>query len=196
MTCLPTLFARRWSVALTAALVVAAALLWHHLPVPTRVYAPFDVRGSVGSPVRGRALIVIVNKVQLAPRAKLTVSRFATRTVSATGRWVVVDATVSATETSVVPSARLVVGDNRYQPSSRADTSGPTGWVDPGIPQRVSWVFDIANELIEPSPASPLQLRVWTGDERLDSRLVIDLDRPAPQHVDVATVKMREVGPA
>jgi hypothetical protein len=196
MTTTTTGITRRWSAPIAAALIVAAALLWHHLPVPTQVYAPFDVHGNVGSPVRGRTLTVIASKVQVAPKAKFTLTRYATQTATATGRWVVIDATISATAASVTAAAQLLVGGNSYQPSSRAEMSSPTGWVDPGIPQRVSWVFDVANELIEPSPATPLQLRVWSGDERLNSRLVIDLDRPAPERVGVATVKLREVGPA
>lgn len=187
--------ARRLVAPAAALFIVAAAVLWHHLPVPTDVYAPFDVRGGLGSPVRGRALAVTATGVRLSPTAKITVGPFVTQTVTATGLWVVVDAAVSATQASMIPSAELLVGANSYQPSTRADASSLNVPVDPGIPQRGSWVFDVAPELLEPL-ATPLQLRVWTGDGRLDSRVVIDLGRKPPTRVDVVRVKPREVGPA
>ncbi len=189
--------ARRAVLPLTAVLVIAAALLWHHLPVPTQIYAPFDVHGSAGSPVRGRSLAVTATKVRVAPKGKFALSRFTTHTVSAIGVWLVVDATVSAIESSELPSADLVVGGNTYLVSARSPTRGFGVHVDPGLPQHGYWIFDVAPELIQASITRPLQLRVWAGGEnRLSSRLVIDLDNQPLERTDVVMVKPYEIGPA
>jgi hypothetical protein len=188
---------RRMTLPLTAVLITAAALLWHHLPVPTQIHAPFDVNGSWGGPVHGRALDVTVTRVQLAPKGKFALSKFTSSTVSAIGMWLVVDATVSAVESSNLPVADLMLHGNTYQPSTRIPAPGFGVRVDPGIPQHGYWVFDVAPQLIQPSVAKPLQLRVWSGGEnRLDSRVVISLDSRAPERADVVAVKPCEVGPA
>jgi hypothetical protein len=181
---------------MAALLAVAAAVLWHHLPVPTQVYAPFDVQADMGNPVSGRALAVTASRVRVGPKAKFVVDRYLSTTITATGVWVVVDAAVSATYASMTPSAELLVGANSYQPSTRieAATAGLTAPVEPGIPQRGSWAFDVATEFIEPSLTTPFQLRVWTGDGRLDSRLAINLR--APEHVNVVTVEPPEASAA
>ncbi len=49
MTMCAAAIARRVALPLTAVLVTAAALLWHRLPVPTQIYAPFDVHGDLGN---------------------------------------------------------------------------------------------------------------------------------------------------
>ena len=190
--------ARRLAAPTAVVLAVAAAVLWHHLPVPTQIYAPFDVQGSAGSPVHGRAMAVTASRVRVAPKAKFVMGPYLTTTIKATGLWVVVDAAVSATHASMTPSAELLVGVNSYRPSTRIEavTASLTVPVQPGIPESGGWAFDVANELVEPSVTTPFQLRVWTDDGRLDSRLVINLDRPAPQHVDVVTVQPPKAGAA
>jgi hypothetical protein len=189
--------ARRAVLPLTAVLITAAALLWHHLPVPTQIYAPFDVNGSLGSPVRGHSLAVTATRVRVAPKGKFALSQYTSQTISPIGRWLVVDATVSAIEASKLPMADLVLGGNTYQPSVRVPARGIGTRVDPGLPQHGYWVFDVAPELIQPSISKPLQLRVWSnGEERLNSRVVIDLDNRPLERDDVVTVKPYEIGPA
>lgn len=188
---------RRAPLPITVVLITAAALLWHHLPVPTQVFAPFDVHGSAGSPVRGQSLAATVTKLRAAPNGKFAVSRFTSIRVSAIGLWLVVDATVSAIESSTQPTADLVMGANTYQPSIRSPAPGFGVRVDPGLPQHGYWAFDVAPELLQPSITSPLLLRVGpAGEERLNSRLVIDLGNRPLESADVVTVKPYEVGPA
>jgi hypothetical protein len=173
-----------------ALIIAAAAVLWHHLPANTQISAPFDVHGRIGTPVTGRTLAVTVGAVQLAPAAELGSGRFREPAVPAAGRWVVVNAAVSALLTSVRPTAELQVGHNTYAPSIYS----LGGLVDPGINQRGSWGFDVAAELVDPDVARPFQLRVWTGDGRLDTRLVIDLESRAPTRLDVITVNPPKAG--
>ena len=188
--------ARRARLPITAILVAAAALLWHHLPVPTRIYAPFDVHGALGNPVRGHSLAVTVTGVRVAPKGKFAMGKFTSSTKSAAGTWMIVDATMSALSSSEFSSADLMLGGNTYQLS----LSAPPGFgvrVDPGLPQHGHWAFDVAPELLQPSTAKPLQLRVWSGgEERLNSRIVINLDTRPLERADVVTVKSYEVGPA
>jgi hypothetical protein len=59
--------------------------------------------------------------------------------------------------------------------------------VNPVITQRGSWVFDVAPALLA-TESDPMTLRVWVGDGRLDSRLVIriPLDGASVSRVDAA----------
>ena len=187
--------ARRAALPVTVVLITAAAMLWHHLPVPTQIYAPFDVHGSLGSQARGRSLAVTATGVRIAPKGKFSLGPHFSSTMSAAGVWVVVDATLSSIESSTHPMADLVLGANTYEVSLRP-APGYGVRVDPGLPQHGYWAFDVAPELIEPSVARPFQLRVWPGgDERLNSRVVIDLDARPPARVDVVTVRPYVIGP-
>jgi hypothetical protein len=187
---------RRAVLPITAVLITAAAFLWHHLPVPTQVYAPFDVHGCAGSPVRGHSLAANVTRVRVAPKAKFALSQFTSVRASAIGLWLLVDATISAIESSTLPTADLVVGGNTYQPSLRNPARGFGIRVDPGLPQHGYWAFDVAPELLQPSITKPLQLRVGSdGEERLNSRLVIDLGNQPLERADVVAVSPYQVGP-
>lgn len=152
--------------------VAAAAALWHHLPTPTDVYGPFEVRGEVGEAVQGRAVRATVTSVRIAPRVD---------SVQAAGRWVVVDTTLEALHSTELPRADLIVGPNTYARSERffLDTLGAE--IAPEITARGSWVFDVASPLVEPGASEPLLLRVWVGTDILDSRLVIDIPADDPR---------------
>lgn len=187
--------AQRATLPITVILITAAALSWHHLPVPTQIYAPFDVHGDLGNPVRGHSLAATVSGVRVAPIGKFAMGEFTMSTKSATGTWLIVDATMSALTFSESFTADMTLGGNTYPVSATA----PPGFgsrVDPGLPQHGHWVFDVAPELLQPSIAKPMQLRVWSGDNRLNSRLVINLDTKPLERADVVTVKSYEVGPA
>ena len=175
-------------------ILVAAALLWHHLPDSTDVYGPFDVPGRFGAETSGRALVVTVDNVQLAPMVQPSTRWSNPPPVSAAGRWVVVRASVSATRQSVLPNAELRVGPNTYRPSDRFPSYTLSGRADPGITQRGSWVFDVPPELFDPPGADPFELRVWAGiDDRLDNRLVINLRGHLDSTSDTVMVLTPEV---
>lgn len=165
-------------VLVTAAAVAASAVLWHNLPEPTDVSGPFDVHGAMGEPVHGRALVVTVTGIRLSSRVEAP----RRPPVAAAGEWVVVDAELQATAGFVLPVVDLQVGPNTYIRSERFRTTQLGGEVAPGITQRGSWVFDVAPSTLD--AATQLQLRVWHGDGRLDSRVVVaiplrDRHRPA-----------------
>ncbi|WIM89048.1 hypothetical protein PT015_06140 [Candidatus Mycobacterium wuenschmannii] len=188
--------ARHATLPATAVLIAASAWLWHHLPVPTQVYAPFDVHGALGAEVRGKEMAVTVTGVRVAPKGKFATGPYSSRTMSATGVWLVVDATLSAIESSTNPAAELRVGQNTYMPSMRP-APGYGVRVDPGLPQHGHWVFDVAPELLAPKVSSPLQLLVHVGGEdRLSSQVVIDLDTRPLERSDKVTVQPYEIGPA
>ena len=68
------------------------------------------------------------------------------------------------------------------------------GEISPGITQRGAWVFDVAPALVAPGSPEPLTLRVWVGDGRFDSRLVIAIapDDSRVARVDAVTVEAPE----
>lgn len=158
---------------LTAVIAIAvAALLWHHLPVNTDVYAPFDVRTAAGTPAVGRAMTATVTGLQITPR--VTPQPYGPP-VNAIGVWVVVDATAAATRSSGLPRAELLVGPNTYAPTDRL-LPGTTlgGRLDPDIVERGAWVFDVPAGLLD--TVGSVVLRTWLGfDPRLDSRLVVNV---------------------
>jgi hypothetical protein len=101
-----------------------------------------------------------------------------------------------ATRTTERPHAALVVGPNTYIPTERVGV-GPLGVaLAPGIAQRGAWVFDVPPDLTKPGPRD-MALRVWVGDGRLDSRLVITLrlDDPRVRREQVIQLEpLRESG--
>lgn len=153
----------------TVLVVAAAAVIWHHLPAPSDVYRPFDVHGAPGEPVSGRLFDVTVTGVRTgqevqAPRRP---------PAPAAGRWVLVDTDLVATDRYVLPRAELLVGPNTYAPSERFQFVQLGGELAPLITQRGSWAFDVAPDLLNRS--TMLSLRVWSGDHRLDSRVVVEI---------------------
>ena len=166
--------------------LAAAAVLWHNLPTPTAVYAPFDVHGSMGAPVLGRGVSATVTRVRIADRLSDASSRDRS-SVTATGRWVVVDTVLTATTTPDRPHVELLVGPNTYAPADRFDSAAAVGELAPGIAVTAPWVFEVAPTVLDAGEAT---LHVWVGDGRLDSRLVITvpLAGPGVSRSDAATV--------
>ena len=160
------------SALLTAAAVAASAALWHNLPEPTDVSGPFDVHGVMGEPVHGRAIVVTVHGIRLSSRVEAP----RRAPVEAAGEWVVVDAQLQAPAAFVLPVADLQVGPDTYVPTERFRPTQLGGEVAPGITQRGSWVFDVAPSVLD--GAKQLLLRVWHGDGRLDSRVVVSIPVP------------------
>jgi hypothetical protein len=177
---------RRWitlrsaSRALATVLVVAAAaVVFHFLPVQTQIMGPFDVHGTFGETVTGRAIAATVHEVRVAPNVTSVSLGRAGKPIAATGKWVVVDATLELVRDFVTPKAELLVDGNTFVPSERflAENLNAGGLMGPGIPERGVWAFDVATDLLDASSRAPLVLRVWVDDGRLDSRLVIAIDR-------------------
>ncbi len=170
-----------WSAVAVVVTVSAAAVIWHHLPAPTDLYGPFDVRGAAGDRVQGRAVAATVTSVRVAPQVN---------SVTAAGDWVVVDTTMEATRSTELPRADLIVGPNRYLPSDRFFGKTLMAKISPGITQRGSWVFDVASELVAPDATEPITLRVWVGSDILDSRLVIDVPAGDPRIARAGDVEL------
>lgn len=168
---------------LTVAVLAAGALLWHSLPVNTEIYAPFDESGRIGQSTKGRALDATVNTVDIGAQA---IAQPSGRGWAATGTWVVVHSTVTATDSPVVVNADLLVGPNTYRPSEQFLTG--VGYLQPGIAQQRAWAFDVASDVL--AEADSVVLRIWGSDPRLDSRLVIDvaLSDPGVRRADSVEV--------
>lgn len=158
--------------AATASAIGAAALLWHNLPTPDDVYGPFDVDAVMGQQATGRDISATVTGARIAPQIRT--ERLRAPTLDALGTWVAIDSEAMATRTDAVPRVELVVGPNTYVPTSRLGVLPLTGSLTPGIATRSSWVFDVPAELVA-QRGQRMSLRVWVGDGRMDSRLVVDI---------------------
>lgn len=153
----------------TVAVVIAAALVWHNLPTPSKVYRPFDVHGELEQQVSGRLFDLTVTGVRTGRQAEVP----GRRPVAALGEWVLVDADLVATSQYVLPRAELLIGANTYVPSDRFGLNQLGTELAPLITQRGSWAFDVDPTLLGPS--TTLVLRVSSGDTRFDSRLVVSI---------------------
>ena len=171
------------------AVIASAAALWHNLPEPTDIYKPFDVSAAVGQQATGRGITATVDGVRIGP----TVHKVSApeSTVQSAGTWVVVDAVVAATRDFELPHTELIVGPNTYGPSDRFLLAALGAELEPGIAQRGSWAFEVPADLVAVGATHPISLRVWLGDERLDSRLVITipLDDQRVSRDDVVTLE-------
>lgn len=106
--------------------------------------------------------------------------------------WVVVDAAIEGTRSTELPHSELIVGPNTYTPSDVFFTDTLRAEVSPGLTQRGSWVFDVARALVADGASNPMTLRVWVGDGRLDSRLVIGIPTGGSYLSRVDTVMLEE----
>jgi hypothetical protein len=170
---------------LTAVMVVvaitAAAVIWHHLPTPVDTSGPFDVHGAAGKRTAGRDVAATVTGVRIAREVN---------SVRPAGIWVVVDATLEAPRSTMLPRSDLVVGPNTYTPTDVFFLDTLQASVSPGIDMRGSWVFDVAPPLMQPGANEPLTLRVWTDyEDRWDSRLVIDIPTGDVSRTDAVTLE-------
>jgi hypothetical protein len=180
----------------TVVVIAAAAAVWHFLPVQTQVQGPFDVHGSFGETVTGRGIKATVHGVRVAQDVtSLSLGRSGAP-IAAAGRWVVVDATIEPVRDYALPKAELLVDGNTYDPSERflLENLGSGGWMGPGIPSHGAWAFDVAADLLDDDARAPLVLRVWVGDGRLDSRLVIAIDRHDVSRQDVVALTRPRLG--
>lgn len=161
--------------------VAAAAVVWQNLPTPTDINGPFDVHAQAGAAATGRAVTATVTGVRIAPQVN---------SIQAAGLWVVVDTTLEATRTTELPHSELIIGPNTYIPTDRFFVKTLKAEINPGIAQRGVWVFDVASALLATGASEPLTLRVWVGDGRLDSRLVIRIPADDPRVSRADAVKL------
>ena len=174
------------ALAITAA-IAAAAALWHNLPEPTELYAPFDVTAAVGQQVSGRGITATVNGARVGPKVhKVSPPE---KTVQSAGAWVVVDAVVESTSDFELPRTELIVGPNTYDPSDRFWPAALGAELEPGIAQQGSWAFEVPADLVAAGAAQPITLQIWLNDERLDSRLVISIDDQNVTRQDVVVLE-------
>jgi hypothetical protein len=159
-----------WRPAVIVVVIAAAAVLWHHLPVNTEIYAPFDVAGEAGTPAEGRNITTTVTGAQITP--EIRPENAVPPVLQATGRWVVVDASIAAIRTPGLARVQLLLGPNTYLPTDRVPPSVHFGGLlQPEITQTGAWAFDVAPEVLDANDSALLQ--VWVGDGRLDSRLEV-----------------------
>ncbi|MGB3486322.1 MAG: hypothetical protein WBB07_29385 [Mycobacterium sp.] len=168
----------RVQAALAAVAIAAAAFVWHNLPVNSQIYAPFDVTADAGSPAVGRNLTATVIGTQLTPLIRP--ENGYPPQLEASGIWVVVNATVAAVEAPGLLRAQLQVGPNSYNPTDRLMAAAQlTGLQQPELMNTGVLVFDVAPEVL--ADVDAIELRTWLGDERLDSRLVVQIVLDGPQ---------------
>jgi hypothetical protein len=153
---------------LTVAAIVAAALIWHHLPTPSDIYAPFDVHAGINTAAVGENLSVTVTGGGIAPTV---VKPPSTKQIGAAGTWLMVATSLTTKTAPVLPRAELLVGPNTYAPTDRLLSTNEL--VQPDLTLRCAWIFDVPVDVL--SSVKSVVLQVWGGDERLDSRLVIDI---------------------
>lgn len=171
----------------TVAAVAAAAVVWHNLPVNTQIYAPFDVSAAAGTSAAGRNITATVHGAQITPAVRPENGRPAQ--LDAAGVWVVVNATVATIDEPGALQTELQVGPNTYRPTDRLPpTATPGGTMQPAIEYRTNWVFDVAPEVLDSVDA--VQMRLWLGDPRLDSRLMMEIPLSGPQVSRLEVVRL------
>lgn len=179
---------------LTAAAVIgASAVVWHHLPTRTEVYAPFPVAGSLGAPARGRAITATVSGVQIAPTLQIRAESFRSTSVAAIGQWLVLSTDMRSGDRPERARAELRVGADTYLPTDRLPPwASMNDTLEPGFVTRGAWVFDVSPEVLD---GRPITLRAWAGDGFLDSRLDIGIDLHDPRVVrsDVASLSATQI---
>ncbi|WP_445170319.1 hypothetical protein ACTXG7_13940 [Mycolicibacterium sp. Dal123E01] len=153
---------------LTIAAVVVAAVIWHHLPIPSDIYAPFDVHAGLNTPAVGQNLSAQVTGAAIAPTLQKSPSK---KQIIAAGTWLMVATSLDTKNAPALPRADLLVGPNTYAPSDRLLSTNAL--VQPGLTLRCAWIFDVPVDVL--SSVTSVVLRVWGSDERLDSRLMLDV---------------------
>ncbi len=138
--------ARRCALA-TAVVIAAAAWMWHDLPTPDEVYAPFDVpHAGMGQQAIGRPIAAQVARSASA-RGSWT-RRYAPLLLDAVGTWVAVDGEAMSTLADAVPTVELIVGPEHLR--AHAPTRVHAAWSAPWPRYRVrsAWVFDVPADLV------------------------------------------------
>lgn len=164
---------RSLSALATAVVIAVAAWMYHNLPTPDDVYAPFDVTAGIGQQATGRGVKAVVSGVRIAPHIRK--DQPSAPIVDAVGTWVALDGEVASIRSVEIARTELLIGPNIYALTERLGFLPIYGALAPGIAVQSAWVFDVPPELVAPGRGG-MTLRVWVGlGARLDSRLVFDI---------------------
>jgi hypothetical protein len=143
-------------------------------PDETIVEAPFATRASVGGQAASQHLVATVREVTLAQEVELDSWRGTT-----SGVWLVVEATVAATQRRTGIQADLFLDGARFTATGRADSSTVDGGVvDAGFTITGPILIELPADVRDLAGSGSAVLRISSGlDTRLDSviELVIDL---------------------
>ena len=170
-----------------AVVVAAAAFVWHNLPRNSQIYAPFDVHADAGVPATGRNVTATVLGTQITPVVEPESGR--PPTLEAAGVWVVVNAEVAAIHEPGLLRVELEVGPDTYTSTDRLPPSATSGGtMQPSMNYQGNWVFDVAPDVLD--SANEARFRVWLGDGRLDSRLVIRIPLDGPGVSNLERVRL------
>lgn len=166
-----------WGAVGAVALLLASGVAVATAPGNARIIAPLLVRGGVGDTMTGRTLIAEVTQVRLAEA--LDVKYRDAGDTSTDGVWVVVDATLTATEKILgFTDAELRIGDVIFTPSHVLPS--PTLMTlryGAGIPEHGSLVFEIPLSALD-QPGASAALLVFRNDN-LDSTPALQVDLTA-----------------
>ena len=160
-------------IAVAAALLAVAGLMWSWLPTKLQSWAPIPVYGVAGQRVAGRDLAVTVFDTYLADEVTTNGRRGLNRFRSK-GVWVVMVLSYEPLLTPEVPHFEMQADGATFS----TNLSGFNGRVQPGIPMRGPLALEV--------PTVPQSVRLLVSDERtdettgkidapLDSQLVITI---------------------
>jgi hypothetical protein len=159
--------------ALAAALLAAAGLMWSWLPTKLQSWAPIPVYGTVGHRVTGRDLAVTVFDTYLAHQVTangpLGLNRFPSK-----GIWVVMVLSYEPLLTPEVAHFELQADGDTFS----TNLSGFRGPVQPGIPMRGPLAFEV--------PKVPQSVTLLVSNERADETMG-KIDAPLDSQLVITT---------
>jgi hypothetical protein len=177
-------------IALAAAMLIAASLMWQLLPTKMQSWAPIQVHGTVGEKVTGRDLAVTVLDTFLTREVTFAGDHGPNRLTSQ-GVWLVIVLSYEALWKPEVPFFELQADGRTFSRSLSGQSgaeqpempsTGPVAFELPGVPDRVALL--IANQLavdIGGTMVAPL-----------DSQIVIPL--PLVGRTPEASLNLDELG--
>lgn len=170
--------------------LVASGLV-EHSAQRVRPEAGMPVRGVVGKPVSGRDLTATVQQAVTTPQLLA-----AGKTVTTTGRWLVITAQATAPLDNSTPlnGARLMINGAEYSPTERADGTLAGASLETAIPITGQLIFEIPADALAAARSTQLELS-YQADNRLDSILQIPLPPADLRHrasVDVTPLQWGE----
>ena len=160
------------------ALLALAFLVRLTQPSDEDVEKPFVTAVTLEQPAEGRDLTLTAHDAVLSDR--LTTSDWVGET---DGVWLVIDATIGSKLGIATPEAPLTIDGVQYTASDRPDDAALGGSLDPGLPQRGAFVFELPLSAVDGPGAAAAQVRFATAFRvRLDSAIDLSLDLTALQH--------------
>lgn len=175
---------RSWQYLVCAVALAGALGVTVTTPGDRRTQAPFPVSGVAGETLIGRDLAATVHSVTSADTLQVDDGR-SRYPVPSSGRWIVVDASVSGvrTGTGTLQNATLALNSDTYSATSRVGSGvGLIGAeLQPGVRERGMLIFEV------PAPAGEQDgaAEVWLArnvDDRLDTQIRVKLDLGTAVH--------------